>query len=42
MNDSEYLQRVISELPGVDPNSEAARSVMDALSKEKKKDEEKK
>lgn len=46
MNDPEFLQRVISSLPGVDPNSDAIRSAVDNLTKdskeEDKKDEEKK
>ena len=44
MNDPEFLQRVISSLPGVDPNSEAVRSAFDNLTKENKdknKDKEK-
>jgi hypothetical protein len=43
MNDPEFLQRVISELPGVDPNSDVVRSAMDSLKKENKdKDKESK
>lgn len=44
MNDPEFLQRVISSLPGVDPNSDAVRSAFDNLTKEHKdkKDEKKK
>lgn len=43
MNDPEFLQRVISELPGVDPNSEIIRSTFDTLNKEsKEKDKDKK
>jgi 26S proteasome regulatory subunit N10 len=43
MNDPEFLQRVISSLPGVDPNSDAVRSAFDNLTKEQKdkKDEKK-
>ena len=41
MNDPEFLQRVISGLPGVDPNSEAVKSAMDSL-KDTNKDNEKK
>ncbi len=41
MNDPDFLQRVISELPGVDPNSEAVRSAVDALNKDKTKDADK-
>lgn len=36
MNDPEFLQRVISSLPGVDPNSDAVRSAFDNLTKENK------
>jgi 26S proteasome regulatory subunit N10 len=36
MNDPEFLQRVISSLPGVDPNSEAIRSAVDDLTKDGK------
>ena len=36
MNDPEFLQRVISSLPGVDPNSEAVRSAFDNLTKDNK------
>ncbi len=36
MNDPEFLQRVISSLPGVDPNSEAIRSAVDNLTKDTK------
>lgn len=45
MNDPEFLQRVISSLPGVDPNSDAVRSAFDNLSKDSKdksKDQEEK
>jgi 26S proteasome regulatory subunit N10 len=42
MNDPEFLQRVISELPGVDPNSEAVRLAVDALNKDKNQDKDKK
>jgi len=38
MNDPEFLQRVISSLPGVDPNSDAIRSAVDNLTKETKDD----
>jgi len=34
MNDPEFLQRVISSLPGVDPNSDAIRSAVDNLTKD--------
>jgi 26S proteasome regulatory subunit N10 len=36
MNDPDFLQRVISSLPGVDPNSEAVRTAFDNLTKEDK------
>merc|ERR1712127_955233 len=42
MNDPEFLQRVISSLPGVDPNSEAIRSAVDNLTKESKEEADKK
>lgn len=42
MNDPEFLQRVISSLPGVDPNSEAVRSAFENLKQEKKNDKEEK
>lgn len=46
MNDPEFLQRVISSLPGVDPNSDAIRSAVENLTKDgkepEKKDEDKK
>lgn len=41
MNDPEFLQRVISSLPGVDPNSEAIRSAVDNLTKENTKNKDK-
>lgn len=42
MNDPEFLQRVISSLPGVDPNSEAVRSAFENIAKEdKSKDQQK-
>jgi 26S proteasome regulatory subunit N10 len=41
MNDPEFLQRVISSLPGVDPNSEAIRSAVDDLTKDGKDDDKK-
>jgi 26S proteasome regulatory subunit N10 len=41
MNDPEFLQRVISSLPGVDPNSDAVRSAFDNLTKEKSKEKDK-
>ncbi|CAF0786460.1 unnamed protein product [Brachionus calyciflorus] len=42
MNDPEFLQRVISSLPGVDPNSDAVRSAFDSLNKDKSKEGEEK
>ena len=43
LNDPEFLEGVISSLPGVDPNSEAVKSAMDSLKdKDKKKDSDKK
>lgn len=43
MNDPEFLQSVLENLPGVDPQSEAVRQAVGSLSKEKKdrKDEDK-
>jgi 26S proteasome regulatory subunit N10 len=41
MNDPEFLQRVISSLPGVDPNSDAIRSAVDNLTKDNSKSKEK-
>ena len=38
MNDPEFLQQVISSLPGVDPNSEAVRSVFESMKDDKNKD----
>jgi 26S proteasome regulatory subunit N10 len=37
MNDPEFLQSVLENLPGVDPQSDAVRQAVDTLSKEKKK-----
>lgn len=31
MNDPEFLQKVLSSLPGVDPNSEAVRTAFESL-----------
>lgn len=42
MNDPEFLQRVISSLPGVDPNSEAVRSAFENLKQDKNKEKEEK
>jgi len=42
MNDPEFLQRVISSLPGVDPNSDAVRSAFENLTKESKEEADKK
>ena len=41
MNDPEFLQRVISSLPGVDPNSDAIRSAVENLTKDGKEQEKK-
>ncbi|XP_059472814.1 26S proteasome non-ATPase regulatory subunit 4 [Neocloeon triangulifer] len=37
MNDPEFLQSVLENLPGVDPQSEAVRQAVDNVAKEKKK-----
>merc|ERR1712203_828773 len=42
MNDPEFLQSVLQNLPGVDPDSEAVRAAMGAMKEDKKKDEKKK
>jgi len=42
MNDPAFLQSVLQNLPGVDPQSEAVRNAMGAMKDEKKKDDEKK
>lgn len=43
MQDPEFLQSVLENLPGVDPNNEAIRNAMGSLAKsDGKKDEEKK
>ena len=47
MNDPEFLQQVLENLPGVDPQSEAIQSAMSSLtkkedSKDSKKDSDKK
>lgn len=42
MNDPEFLQRVISSLPGVDPNAENVRSTVDSLTKDPKQQDKKK
>lgn len=48
MQDPEFLQSVLENLPGVDPNNEAIRNVMGSLASQSgnkpdsKKDEEKK
>ncbi len=36
MNDPDFLKRVISELPGVVPNSDIIRETVDSLNKENK------
>jgi 26S proteasome regulatory subunit N10 len=40
MNDPAFLQSVLQNLPGVDPDSEAVRAAMGAM-KDEKKDEKK-
>jgi len=42
MNDPAFLQSVLENLPGVDPQSDAVRQAVGAMSKDAKKDEEKK
>lgn len=42
MNDQEFLQQVLENLPGVDPNSEAIRNAMSTLTKDTAKKEDKK
>jgi len=42
MNDPAFLQSVLQNLPGVDPQSEAVRSAMGAIQGDKDKDKEKK
>merc|ERR1719412_35311 len=41
MNDPEFLQSVLESLPGVDPQSDAMRQAMGALTGSTKKDNEK-
>ncbi|XP_014234809.1 26S proteasome non-ATPase regulatory subunit 4 [Trichogramma pretiosum] len=41
MADTEFLQSVLENLPGVDPQSEAVRQAMGALNKEKEKEKDK-
>ena len=38
MNDPEFLQQVLENLPGVDPQSEAIQSAMSSLTKKDEKD----
>lgn len=38
IGDQEFLQSVLENLPGVDPQSDAIRSAVDSLNKDKKKD----
>ena len=40
MNDPAFLQSVLENLPGVDPQSEAVRSAMGAITGQKKEEEE--
>jgi len=42
MDDPAFLQSVLQNLPGVDPNSEAVRAAMGAMKEDDKKDEKKK
>lgn len=42
MNDQEFLQQVLENLPGVDPNSEAIRNAMSSLTKDTSKKDDKK
>merc|ERR1711981_1406534 len=41
MNDPAFLQSVLQNLPGVDPDSEAVRAAMGAMKEEKKKEDKK-
>lgn len=38
MNDPAFLQNVLENLPGVDPNSEAIKSAMSSLTQKEDKD----
>ena len=42
MNDPEFLQQVLENLPGVDPNSEAIQNAVSSLTKDTGKKEDKK
>ena len=42
MNDQEFLQNVLENLPGVDPNSDAIRNAMSTLTKDSGKKDDKK
>lgn len=42
ISDPEFLQSVLENLPGVDPQSEAIRDAVGSLNKDKKKDKEQK
>ena len=42
MNDPEFLQQVLENLPGVDPQSEAIQSAMSSLTKKEDKDKDSK
>lgn len=42
ISDPSFLQNVLENLPGVDPQSEAIRDVVGSLNKDKKKEEKKK
>merc|ERR1711862_287292 len=41
MNDPAFLQSVLQNLPGVDPDSEAVKAAMGAMKEEKKKEDKK-
>lgn len=41
MNDPAFLQSVLENLPGVDPQSEAVRQAVGSLNKDKDKDKDK-
>lgn len=38
INDPEFLQSVLENLPGVDPQDEAVRQAVDSINKDKEKD----
>jgi len=41
LNDPEYMQSILSSLPGVDLNSDTIKNMLDSLKQEKKDDEKK-